>query len=236
MAKEHPHKLGSVGREKGVISIIRELIFGAEDGLVSILGLVTGVATGTANSKVVLVAGVAGAVSGAISMAVGNYLGVKAHIEVLERLLKQERESILEQPEHERAELINYYRERGLTLDEIRVIVPAIMRNEGFLLEEMSAHELGISPRELTSPVTKAFWMFVAYIIAALLPILPYAFLTQNHALKISILGTLIALFGIGAGKTVYTKRNWLKSGFEMLIMAVVAGLLGYLAGRIVHL
>ncbi|MCL6629905.1 MAG: VIT1/CCC1 transporter family protein, partial [Armatimonadetes bacterium] len=158
------------------------------------------------------------------------------HIEVLQRRLSEEAESIRRYPDHERAELINYYRERGLTSIEVQTIVPAVMRNKAFLMEEMAAHELGISPGELEAPATKAFWIFTAYIIAAVFPVLPYAFFSHYLAMRVSIAGTMIALFGVGAAKTVYTRRSWLKSGIEMLVIAMAAGLLGYLAGRIVHL
>jgi len=236
MEQTGPHEMHGARQEQGVLRAIRELVFGAEDGLVSILGLVTGVAAGTTDSKMVLLAGVVGAVSGAISMAAGNYLGVKSHIEVLQRRLSEEAESIRRYPDHERVELINYYRERGLTSIEVQTIVPAVMRNQAFLMEEMAAHELGISPGELEAPASKAFWIFTAYIIAAVFPVLPYAFFSHYLAVRVSIAGTMIALFGVGAAKTVYTRRSWLKSGIEMLVIAMAAGLLGYLAGRIVHL
>ena len=213
---------------------IRELIFGAEDGLVSILGLVTGVAAGAASSAVVLLAGVAGALAGAISMAAGNYLGVKSHIEVLDRRLQEEEKSIREHPEHERAELVAYYRERGLTSEEIQTVVPAVERNRRFLMEEMAAHELGICPSELRNPVWRAFWIFVAYIIAATFPVLPYVLFSHDTALIVSITGTVLALFAVGAAKTIYTGLNPVKSGLEMLGIAALAGVVGYLAGRFV--
>ncbi|MGB9587194.1 MAG: VIT1/CCC1 transporter family protein [Armatimonadota bacterium] len=236
MEQTSPHEMHGARQERGLLKAIRELVFGAEDGLVSILGLVTGVAAGTTDTKTVLLAGVVGAVSGAISMAAGNYLGVKSHIEVLQRRMSEEAESIRHCPDHERAELVDYYRERGLTPSEVHMIVPAVMRNQAFLMEEMAAHELGISPGELEAPASKAFWIFIAYIVAAVFPVLPYALFSHYLAMRVSIASTMIALFGVGAAKTAYTRRSWLKSGIEMLAIAMAAGLLGYLAGRMVHL
>ena len=233
MRGANPHKLqGGIEYERTLVGAIRDLIFGAEDGLVSILGLVTGVAAGTTSSALVLLAGVVGAISGAISMAAGNYLGVKSHIEVLQRRLLEEEENIREHPELECAELVNYYHERGLTAEEVQTVVPAVMRNRKFLMEEMAAHELGISPSELRNPVWKAFWIFAAYIIAAIFPVLPYALFPQHTAFTVSIIGTVLALFAVGAAKTIYTGRNPIKSGLEMLAIAAMAGIAGYLAGR----
>ena len=235
LEEARPHRLrGGVQDKTNLAGAIRELIFGAEDGLVSILGLVTGVAAGAASSAIVLLAGVAGALSGAISMAAGNYLGVKSHIEVLQRRLEEEEKSIREYPEHERAELVAYYRERGLTPEEIQTIVPAVERNRDFLMEEMAAHELGVSPSEFRNPAWKAFWIFAAYIIAAVFPVLPYALFPHDTALIISITGTVLALFAVGAAKTIYTGLNPVKSGLEMLGIAALAGIAGYLAGRLV--
>jgi VIT1/CCC1 family predicted Fe2+/Mn2+ transporter len=234
MAEPGPHELSGGRDERSLAGAIRELIFGAEDGLVSILGLVTGVAAGTTSSAVVLLAGSAGAISGAISMAAGNYLGVKSQIEVLERRLREEERSIREQPEHERAELEAYYREHGLSPEERETIIPAVERSEDLLMEEMAAHELGISPSELRNPVWKAVWIFVAYIIAAVFPVLPYALFPRETALPVSIIGTVLALFGVGAAKTVYTGRNPVRSGLEMLVIALLAGIAGFLAGHFI--
>jgi vacuolar iron transporter family protein len=237
MQDNKPDELnGGVEGGRSLSSAIRDLIFGAEDGLVSILGLVTGVAAGSANSSVVLLAGAVGALSGAISMAAGNYLGAKSHIEVLEHRLQQEKRSIAEHPEHERAELVDYFRSRGLTPGETSAVVPAIERNKDFLMEEMAAHELGISPSELQNPIWKAVWIFVAYIIASVFPVLPYVLFPRTVALEVSVAATVVVLFVVGAVKTIYTKRSPIRSGLEMLAIAALAGIAGYLAGLIIAL
>jgi len=235
MQDARPHRLlGGAGDDKGLVGAIRELVFGAEDGLVSLLGLVTGVAAGTTGSAVVFLAGAAGALSGAVSMAAGNYLGVKSHIEVLQRRLREEAKSIRENPELEREELVAYYRGHGLTSQEIRTVVPAIERNREFFMEEMTAHELGICPSELRNPLWRGVWIFVAYIVAAVFPVLPYALFPRETAMTVSIAGTVLALFAVGAAKTIYTGRNAIKSGVEMLAVAALAGIAGFLAGHFI--
>lgn len=232
MDESKPSALREKAGEKSLSGAIREVIFGAADGLVSTLGLVTGVAAGTTQEEVVILAGVAGALSGAVSMASGNYLGVKSHIEVLERRLQDEERSIYEDPHLERAELVDYYRERGLSQDEISVIVPAILRNKDLLMEEMAAHELGISRDELSNPLWRAFWIFIAFILSAGIPVFPYALFEHDPAMVVSISGTVLALFAVGAARTKYTGRNWIRSGLEMLAVAALAGVVGYIAGR----
>jgi VIT1/CCC1 family predicted Fe2+/Mn2+ transporter len=225
------HK-GLTGPGRGFASGIRELIFGAEDGLVSILGLVTGVAAGTSSPHVVLLAGTAGAISGAIAMAAGNYLGVKSQAEMHQRWLSEEERSIEERPAHEREELEDYFRERGMNQEELDVCVAAVERRRDFILEEMAAHELGIGQEDLANPIWKAWWMFVAFILGSLFPILPYVLFGRHTALSVSVAATACALFGMGAAKTYYTGRNPVRSGLEMLAIAAIAGVAGFLAGH----
>ena len=232
MAEEAPHNLDGGPADASPVGVLRELVFGAEDGLVSILGLVTGVAAGTTSSAVVLLAGVAGALSGAVSMAAGTYLGVKSETEVLRRSLSRERRSIEQNPEHERAELIRYYRRRGFTLCERRIVIPAIMRNKELLMEEMAAHEYGISPSQMANPIRRAFWIFAAYLVVSTFPVIPYSLFARDTALIVSIAGTTGALFAVGAAKTIFTGLSSVRSGLEMLIIGALAGIAGYLAGH----
>lgn len=169
-------------------------------------------------------------------MAAGNYLGLKSHIEVLSRRLREERRNVRERPHQERQELVEYYRRRGFTEEEIEVVVPATMRNPRFLMEEMAVHELGICPGELSNPLSNSFWIFAAYVAASVIPVLPYILFERNTALGVSISGTVVALFGVGAARTVVTGRNWVRSGLEMLAIAAMAGAAGYLAGHIAAL
>jgi len=225
------NEMGEPARS-GITNIVRDLVFGIEDGLLSTLGLVTGVAGGTRSTGVVLLAGIVGALSGAIAMGAGNYLGAKSQAEVLQRRILEEETSIREDPDRESDELTAYYASRGLTPEEIMVVVPAVMRKADFLLEEMAAHELHIDPDDLKNPIGKGFWMFVSYLIAAALPIAPYAMFGRRTAFIVSIGIAALAVFGIGAAKTILTKRNPFNSGLEMLAVAASAGIIGYIAGR----
>ncbi|MHB0911857.1 MAG: VIT1/CCC1 transporter family protein [Armatimonadota bacterium] len=220
--------------DKSPQSMLRDLVFGAEDGFISILALVTGVAAG-AEERTVLLAGAVGAVSGAISMAAGNYLGVKSQVASYEHRIQEERRSIAENPEMERDELAELYRRSGLTKEQADAVVPVVSENSDFMTQEMAAHELGIGTSELRgSPLRKALWLFAAYILASTFPVLPYALFERDTAMAISITGTLIALFAVGAARSIFTGANWLRSGVEMLAIALLAGVAGYLVGMLV--
>ncbi len=216
-----------------VTKVIHELVFGAEDGLISILGAVIGVALATHSNQMTLLAGVAAGVPGAISMAAGTYLGAKAETEVVVKRLLEEHQQAESNLEGEYQEMMEYYRQRGFSEAEIDVLIEGAKRNPDFLLEEMVTHELGISPTDLVQPLHRAIWMMVAYLAAMLIPIGPYALFPYKIAIIISGVGTILALMGIGALKTTVTGRSPWRSALEMALVATLAGGFGIAVGSL---
>jgi VIT1/CCC1 family predicted Fe2+/Mn2+ transporter len=227
------HELTRREKLRELISeVIHELIFGAEDGLVSILGAVIGVAISVHDNEFILLAGAAAALPGAISMAAGTYLGAKSEAEVLVRKMEEEREQFNRDPEGEHEEMREFYRQRGFNEEEIAVLMRGVMRNPEFLLEEMAAHELGIAQKELVHPLRRALWMYLAYVLGSAVPLLPFVLFDYSTAFTTSIVGTILALMGIGAAKTLVTHRPVWKSALEMLVVAMLAGGFGFLVGQ----
>lgn len=212
---------------------LRDAVFGSQDGLISTMGALTGIAAGTGNNEAVVVAGFVILVVESLSMAAGSYLSSKAQREYLERLLKEEEEEIARDPEGERQELWEMYRSRGYADAEIEIIAKKLMSNPKLLLEDMAHKELGISPEALEEPLGNAIVMGVAYVAGGLIPVLPYLTLPIAKAMPISIGGTLLALFLFGGLKGRIVKQSWWRSGLEMLAVAGVAALAGFLIGRL---
>jgi len=211
---------------------LRDAVFGTQDGLISTLGALTGIAAGTGNNKAVLVAGFVIIVVESLSMAAGSYLSSKSQREYLERLLKEEEEEIARDPEGERQELWEMYRSRGYADAEIEIIVKRLMSNPKLLLEDMAHKELGISPEALEEPLGNALVMGTTYVIGGLVPVVPYLVLPMATAMPLSIGGTFVALFAFGGLKGRIVKQSWWVSGLEMLMVAGVAALAGFLIGR----
>jgi len=210
---------------------LRDAVFGTQDGLISTLGALTGIAAGTGNNEAVVVAGFVIIVVESLSMAAGSYLSSKSQREYLERLLKEEEEEIARDPEGERQELQEMYRARGFTDPEIEIIAKRLMSNPKLLLEDMAHKELGISPEALEEPLGNAFVMGTSYVAGGLIPVLPYLALPIAQAMPISIGATLLALFFFGGLKGRIVKQSWWVSGLEMLTVAGVAALAGFLIG-----
>jgi len=213
---------------------VRDMIFGANDGLVSTLAFVAGVMGAITDSYVVLLSGIAELFAGTISMAAGAYQSSKSELEVLERESQKE-EIKARTPEEEKEQLISFYKTEGYTKDEAEAIVKRITYEKEFSINTDTLKEIGLAPEEIGSPIKAGILCGLSFGISAIVPILPFAFktLTAIDALKISILATMASLFGIGAMKTIFSRKNWIRSGFEMMIIGASASAITYLIGTL---
>ena len=228
-ARTHEHHGVGVAR-----TMVREAVFGVQDGLISTLGALTGIAAGTQSAQAVVVAGFVIIVVESLSMAAGSYLSSKSQREYLERLLKEEEDEIARDPEGERREIWEMYRLRGYADAEIDIIARRLMSNPKLLLEDMAHKELGIFPDSLEEPLSNAIVMGAAYVAGGIIPLLFYLTLPMATAMPVSIAGTLSALFLFGGLKGRIVKQSWWRSGLEMLSVAGLAALAGWVIGRIV--
>jgi VIT1/CCC1 family predicted Fe2+/Mn2+ transporter len=213
-------------------SNIREIIFGAEDGFVSTLGLVLGMASATNDSRVVLIAGAVYVIAEAFSMAAGTYLSSKAEKEFYQSKLEREKWEINHIPDAEQKEVRDIYRARGFKGKTLETIVSKIVSNKALWLKVMMEEELHIFPSRI-SPERNGVAMFFTSIVAGLIPIMPFMFLSPTISIPISILVTLAALFATGALKGRFVERSWKRSGVEMLIVGALAAAIGYGVGLI---
>lgn len=164
--KQEPHREGLGGR----LNWLRAGVLGANDGIVSVAGLVVGVAGATAERSAILMAGVAGLVAGALSMAGGEYVSVSTQRDTERAMLRLEKHELKTMPEAEERELAAIYQEKGLSPE-----LAARVARELTVSDPLRAHaeaELGIDPHELTRPWQAAGASFLAFAIGALLPVL----------------------------------------------------------------
>ena len=160
---------------------LRELVFGAQDGLLSTVALVTGVAVAVQDQTTVLVAGLAAALPGMLSMATGAFLGSRAEQDVQRSEIEREARELEANPAEELAELVVLYQREGMTYSEARHIAEDIAKDKDLWLRTLVEKELGISPDMTSSPVKDApLVMGAAFIVAAAIPILPHFFLNKT--------------------------------------------------------
>ena len=212
----------------------REVVFGAQDGLVSTLALVTAVAaavTGDSNSFI-LVAGLAGALAGMISMATGAFLGSRAEEDLKRVEIAKEARELEEHPAEELAELVSLYQREGLSLREARGLADKVSEDKDLWLRTLLEKELGISPEITSNAFKDALTMGAAFVVAAMIPILPYFFLSKTMAITASVAVTLAGLFALGIWKGRVVKKSKWRQGLEVLLIGAVAAALSFGIGE----
>lgn len=150
---------------------LRAGVLGANDGIVSVAGVVVGVAAASpGNTSAIATAGIAALVAGAFSMAGGEYVSVSTQRDTERAMIAKEKRELQETPEQELAELAGLYRQRGLSPDLAQKVAVELTAHDA--LAAHSEVELGIDPDELTNPWAAAFSSFVAFTVGALIPFL----------------------------------------------------------------
>jgi len=219
-------------RTSSLLGEIREVVFGAQDGLVSTLAVVATVAGASGNGYAVVVAGIATGLAGIFSMAAGEYIGSKSQREIFDAQVAEERHEVEERPGEAEAEVAYMLAQEGLGEEDAAQVVAIMARHPEVLLRTMVTRELGIMVDAAHGGVLRgALFMGVAFGLGAAVPILPFLVLPINLALPTALVLTGAVLFGIGVIKTRWTRRSPLGSGLEILALAAIAGIAGYLFG-----
>jgi VIT1/CCC1 family predicted Fe2+/Mn2+ transporter len=211
---------------------IGDAIYGVNDGLGAIFGIVSGVSGATlGNSHYVLLAGLAGMIASALSMGSGAYLAAKSEREVYEAELHRERAEIEENPEEEREELALFYQLKGVPEDDAVNMAAHVAQDPDQFLRSMAAEELNLTPEALRDPVVSAVSGSLSTAVGAFIPIVPFFFASGYTAVIAAAIISLIAHFAVGAAKSIITVRSWWSSGLEMTIVGAIEGVITYLIG-----
>jgi VIT1/CCC1 family predicted Fe2+/Mn2+ transporter len=222
-------------REKGqpkAASWIGDAIYGVNDGLGAIFGIVSGVSGATlGNSHFVLIAGLAGMIASALSMGSGAYLAAKSEREIYEAEFARERDAV-EYNEAEARELLALtYQVRGLSAEEADHFVGRIAEKKGQLVEALAHERLNISEDGLSKPWVSATSGALSTAIGAFIPVLPFFFMAGLPAIIVAAIISLIAHFAVGAAKSLITIRSWWSSGLEMTFVGALEGVVTYVVG-----
>jgi VIT1/CCC1 family predicted Fe2+/Mn2+ transporter/rubrerythrin len=212
---------------------IGQAIYGANDGLGSVFGIVSGVAGATAGGSAVLVAGLAGMIASALSMGSGAYLASKAEREVNLAEMGRERRELETHPEEEMEELSLFYQLKGVPEDEANTLAQHLMDQPEQALRTLDSEELGITEIGLSNPWVEAVSAAVSTAVGAFIPIIPFLFARGYPAIIASFVIATLAHFLIGAAKTIVTGLSPWKSGAEMTLIGLGEALITYLLGRL---
>ena len=205
-------------------------IYGANDGLAAVFGIVAGVSGATGGTHIVLTAGVAGAVASALSMATGAFLADRAELEVAEANVARERREIAENPEEEREELSLFYQLKGMDEATADALAAEQAKDPDAMLRLLTVEELG-GAKPAGDPVTSATAAGISTGLGGIIPVIPFIFLTGTTAIVVAFAVSLVAHFAVGAAKSLFTLRSWWASGLEMTLAGVIVGGATYAIG-----
>jgi VIT1/CCC1 family predicted Fe2+/Mn2+ transporter len=223
--------LGMEGWEMGGGGGVRDVIFGANDGLVSILALVAGVYGAITESHPILIAGIAGAVAGAVSMGAGAYLSAKSEKEVTEK--ESDRKGIKRKgtPEEEKENLVRFYQARGFKRRDAEAVADRVSQHVGSRDSYTIGEELGLTSEESWPPTKAALVTGLTFAVVSLVPILPFASMEVNSAVITAAIASIGCLFIVGASKAIFSRKSWVRSGLEMMAIGTLASVATYVIG-----
>jgi len=188
------HKEGHGGTRVG---LLRAMVLGANDGIISTACLVLGVAAASASRDAILTVGLAGLVAGAASMALGEYVSVSSQRDAEDANIAKEKWELANVPEHELEELTAIYVHKGLSPELARQVAEEF--TAGDALKIHLAEELGISEHSRAQPVEAMVGSAAAFAVGAAVPLISIAISSTSNRIVVTIAIVVVALLGLGA-------------------------------------
>jgi VIT1/CCC1 family predicted Fe2+/Mn2+ transporter len=211
---------------------LRAATFGAMDGLVTNIALVAGVGGGGADRHVIILTGMAGLVAGAFSMALGEFASVQTQNDAVAGEVAVERAELARHPLAEQAELVDMYREMGLSQQTAEAVAREVHADPELALKVHVTQELGVDPDEQPSPWTAAVSSFLCFAVGGIVPLLP--FLLGGSSLAVGLLVGAVGLFAVGAVTSRFTGKPWWFAGGRQLLFGAIAAGATFLVGSLI--
>jgi VIT1/CCC1 family predicted Fe2+/Mn2+ transporter len=232
--REHALPDASEPHETAANAVLRPIVFGANDGLVSNLALVMGVAGANPAPGIIVLAGIAGLIAGAFSMAVGEFISVQSQRELLDYQVAFQHKQLREAADQERGILARIYRERGFSDAEATRFVDAVFEDPDNAVRMMIFEEVGLDERSIGSPMAAAIGSFLAFTLGAFVPLLPYLLWTGGTAFGLSLGLSLVALALLGLGIGRMTRRPLLYTAVRQLLLGGIAAAVTFAVGTFI--
>lgn len=220
------HKISSGG-------MLRNVVYGFNDGLTANFGLIAGVIGASVQPHIILLSGIAGMIADSLSMGSSGYLAAVSEREVFEHEKKMEAEKIALMPELEAEELALIYEAKGITKEEARKMAFDIIKDPAMALKESVREELGISDNN-SNPFKEGWVTGLATAVDSLIPVAPFLFLKGSTAIYVSFSVSMLSHFGVGAARSFFTGRGIIRSGIDMFVVGFGVAGVGYLIGELI--
>lgn len=211
---------------------VRDIVIGLTDGLTVPFALAAGLYGAVESSRIITTAALAEIAAGSVSMGLGGYLAARGDAEHYARELLRERQEVQLTPEQEATEVVEIFKNYGVTAEQSEPVVTALRANREAWVRFMMQFELGLERPVAGRAVQSAVTIVCAYIAGGLIPIAPYFMATGINALLISIVVTLFALAGFGYLKGELTGISRLRSAMQTLLIGGIAAAVAFLLAR----
>jgi VIT1/CCC1 family predicted Fe2+/Mn2+ transporter len=217
------------------LSNIREVVFGMQDGILTTAGILCGLAGALPRRYEVILTALASTAAGAISMAAGAYLGTRAEAEVLEGELNRARDAVIHEPYLIQESLLEQLSKEGLSREAAYRVVKLLSSAPQALTKTAEQKVYGIGENLVSNPVIDGFVMGFAFVIGALVPLIPFVLVSSTaRGLMAAVIATAAALFGVGYFEGWLADRGRLSSGARFLSIALGAAVAGFAIGKLI--
>jgi len=203
------------------IGLLRAMVLGANDGIISTACLILGVAAADASRGTIITAGVAGLVAGAASMAIGEYVSVSAQRDAEQADIAKETWELENTPEHELDELTAIYKGKGLTQELARAVAVQLTKEDA--LKVHMAEELGITHLTLARPVQASVSSAGSFSVGAAIPLIAVALAASSQRIATTIVVAVFGLVALGISSAKAGGAHPLRPTFRVVFGGLVA-------------
>ena len=214
------------------IGLLRAMVLGANDGIISTACLILGVAAADASRGTIITAGTAGLVAGAASMAIGEYVSVSSQRDAEQADIAKETWELEHTPEHELDELTAIYKGKGLTQELARAVAVQLTKEDA--LKVHMAEELGITHLTLARPVQASVSSAGSFSVGAAIPLIAVALASSSQRIATTIVVAVFALVALGISSAKAGGAHPLRPTFRVVFSGLLAMAFTMAVGRLV--
>ncbi len=223
-------------KHKKAAAYLKDMVYGANDGLVTTFAVIAGVAGASLDPVVVVFLGMANLLADGFSMAASSFLATRSESDVFHREREVEHWEVAHKPEAEEGEIREILAKKGYSGADLDQMTGLVTKNKKFWVDLMMGEELGLTPVGEAKPLKGAVTTFLAFVLAGFMPVLPFFFIrADDGAFWVSAILAGAMFFAVGALRTIFTRRAWFWSGLEMFFVGGLAALISYGVGFLIR-
>ena len=214
------------------VGLLRAMVLGANDGIISTACLILGVAAADGTRNAIITAGVAGLVAGAASMAIGEYVSVSSQRDAEQADIAKETWELEHTPEHELDELTAIYKGKGLTQELARAVAVQLTKEDA--LKVHMAEELGLTHLTLARPMQASVSSAGSFSVGAAIPLIAVSLASSSQRIATTIVVAVFGLVALGISSAKAGGAHPLRPTFRVVFGGLVAMAFTMAVGRLV--